>query len=273
MEDLHIKILPYEDIITQSNLKGYYEKRHNLDGEIYNHRKIAVNEIVIDIDIHARRISNEVVNAICSRLIADNLSYTLWDTSRSPHIHIFFKDMQKYPKEIRKQIRKEFLNHYCKGYAHYIDFAKCSENVMIREFNGLHEKTGKRKVCIEQFKSDLNNVPAFIVDKVMNVPINERKPFNVPIKGELTAFISYCLNNRFDREGGRNQILFKNFAIAIYLLGIDLDKAKPYFKQLADNCKGKRADSLIGWYKWAEKKKEVSVSFNELKRGNFYVKL
>ena len=270
MQEMHKSILPYEEIITQSNLKGYYEKRHKLNSEAYNHRKIAVNEVVIDIDVHNRKISNEVVNVICSRLIADNLSYTLWDTSRSPHIHLFFKGMQKYPKEIRKQIRREFLNHYCKGYEHYIDFGKCSEDVMIREFNGLHEKTGKHKVCIEQFKSDLNIIPAFIVNKAMNKPTYERKAFNVPIKSELTAFVGYCMANRFDKKGGRNMILFKNFAIAIYLLGIASGEALPYFKQLAGNCKGKREFSLIGWYKWAERKKEVSIGWKEL--SPFYKK-
>lgn len=177
---IYDEIYKFEDIVLQSNIDGFYTKRikvnmQELQTIKHNHIKIPINSVIWDIDCHIRVISDKIHDFISSNLIKDNISHSVWDTSRSPHIHAFFKDMNLYTQEVRRDIRLLILAHYSglnpldkfkdenkdlswseffkKGrYSKWLDISRCSENQMIRDFGGLHEITGKPKTLIYEFK-------------------------------------------------------------------------------------------------------------------------
>jgi len=273
---IHDLIKPFEEIVVQSNLLGYHTKRHKLCKIEHNHRKIALNEVVIDLDTHNRRIAQAVADKIEARLNHDKLSYGEWDTSRSYHIHLFFKDLHIHSKEIRKQLRKSFIVHYCKDFLHYVDMAKCSEDVMIRDFNCRHEVTGKFKTRVNTEEPILNAFPVIILEKVLNHTLNEKvagiglkAPSGVTLKG-VEDFVQHCLKTRFDRDGGRHMVLFKNICIAFVLLRLSTIEAEQLASQIAQNCKGKDKRDVLSWLGWAERQNNLRVSWRELRMGGFY---
>ena len=140
---------------------GYYEKRIDVTPQQldmpHNHRRIFINEVVFDVDTHIRVISDKIHDFISSNLIKDNISHQVWDTSRSPHIHSFFKDMNLYSQEVRRDIRLLILKHYSGKYFNWIDKSKASENNMIRDFGGMHEITGKPKTLIYEYGGKIDN--------------------------------------------------------------------------------------------------------------------
>ena len=146
----------FENIVVQQSFNGSWSKRvsctmQELETIHHNHRKIGVCEVVFDIDCHIPVIYNGVWDRISTRLQKDNIAHQCWFTSRSPHIHVFFKDLNLFPKEVRRVIRLFILKHYSQEDFKWIDKGKCSEEVMIRDFNSIHEVTGKRKELIYEF--------------------------------------------------------------------------------------------------------------------------
>ena len=283
----------YEDIIVQSNLNGYHEPRIPMkSAHRWNHRKIMISEVVWDIDIHIRNISNAISEAISQNLIKDKISHQVWDTSRSPHIHAFFKDMHLYSQEARKIIRLLTMKQYAEGYISYIDKSKASENNMIRDFNGEHEITGKHKTLVYEFQglnpsskkvspllrttnhstpeTLFNPIPAIISSQLReyynakaNVPeIAYIKPTEANLR-EMQGFITYCLENTL-RADGKKTILSRNVAIACLLLGYDTNARHRIYCRIDQNSTSKILYNLIGWDKWLQKKQDLYFNWKEM---------
>ena len=69
----------------------------------------------------------------------------------------------------------------------------------------------------------------------------------------------------------RNNIYFKNIAIAVYRLQYEQELTAKIFKQVIANCNGTKEQSLTSWLKWCNSQKHlVKVNFRELKDGGFY---
>jgi len=132
----HTKRLKCEDIqdITQAHIKGY------------NHRKIGINEVVWDIDCNEPTISYQIWQRISTNLDKDNINHSVWNTSRTYHIHALFEGLQKYCQDDRKQIKLLILKEYAKEDMVWCDKSRVNENHCIRDFNSIHEVTGKPKV-------------------------------------------------------------------------------------------------------------------------------
>lgn len=155
-KDLYTLEYMHRNLKITSNMSGYYEKHIECcPSEIitinHNHRRIFINEVVFDIDCHIQEIYNPIWDRISTRLQQDNISHQAWHTSRSPHIHSYFEGLNLYPKEIRRVIKLLILKHYAQDDFKWIDKSKCSEDVMIRDFNSIHEITGKTKTLIYEF--------------------------------------------------------------------------------------------------------------------------
>ena len=259
----------------QSNLNGYYTKRHNLGEIVHNHRKIHINEVIWDWDLDNKDLDFQIMDFVSAKLIKDKISHSIWK-ARTHKIHAFF-ELEKYDFDIRKIIRKTIVKHYAEPYTHFIDFGCCSEKRMIRDFYSIHEITKQQNLCVYDYgDGKLNKVPKFILDMALRQS-NIMPQFADTIKLHKDAektyadFIAYCLKTRFDKDGFRNNVYFKNIAIAVFRLQLSQEITDKIFCQITLNCKGKTIRDLSSWLKWSGQQKHlVKVNWDELKRGMFY---
>lgn len=270
---------------------GYYEKRIDVNPQDiiigthkFNHRRIFINEVCFDVDCHVRILSDKIHDFISSNLIKDNISHQVWDTSRSPHIHCFFKDMNLYSQEIRRDIRLLILKHYSDKYFNWIDKSKASENNMIRDFGGLHEITGKPKTLIYEFKGVAepsynglkpqspymeNDIKQEILEQLRVLYSQHKLPeiahneYTDSDKKAMQEFISYCCENQHTHDG-RKRILLKNIAIACLLLDLDTNARHRIYYKITQNCRGCHVNKLIGWDVWAQKQRDLHINWKEI---------
>ena len=212
---------------------------------------------------------------VSAKLIHDKISHSIWK-ARTHKIHTFFQ-LEKYDFNLRRAIRKAIVRHYAEPYTHFIDFGCCSEKRMIRDFYSIHEVTKQQNLCVYDYgDGKLNKVPKFILDRALrqsNILPQFTDTIKLPRDAETTYanFIAYCLKIRFDKDCFRNQVLFKNIAIAVFRLQLNQEIAGKIFKQVALNCKDKKEQELQGWLKWCGQQKHlVKVNWDELKKGGFY---
>ena len=283
IQKIYKEVYKYEDFVIQTNQKGYWEKRLKVNMEElqtinHNHIKIPINSVIWDVDCHLRVISDKIHDFISSNLIKDNISHQVWDTSRSPHIHAFFKDMNLYSQEVRRDIRLLILKYYSGKYFNWIDKSKASENNMIRDFGGMHEITGKPKTLIYEFKgtSPINPLIPVILEqlRVLHQQRNE-VPETAPIEptGEylkgLQMFLDYCLEHQHTHDG-RERILFRELAKMCILLNYDTNQRTRIYHKIIQNCKGRHISEIINWDKFMQKQKSLKINFKELKQYGFY---
>lgn len=267
-----------QDIIVQSNLNGYHTKRRNLQDHILqcrceaNHRQIGVNEVVWDIDVKDKENCKCIAYTISTSLLRDDKSHSIWDTSRTYHIHSYFQ-LSNYPKEVRKAIRLAIMRHYAYEYWHLIDKSKASEDVMIRLENGKHEVTGLRNTLefIEGHQNAINPIPEEILKSVgLRLSLDLKPKIDSVevighILGQYAEFINYCQKTRFDVDGGRSMKLFKNIGIACFRIQLDETKVRSLSEQIGRNCKGKKLDEVYKWWKWCKKQKHtLKVNWREV---------
>lgn len=268
----------YEETIVQSNITGSHTRRRTLHEHIEqcqceaNHRKIRVNDVIWDIDVPNKENNKKIAYAISTNLLVGNIAHSIWDTSRSYHIHSQF-NLSIYPLDVRKALRMAIMRHYALEYWHFIDKSKASENVMIRMENGIHENTGQRNTLkfIEGDENTINPIPEEILRGVSLrlsmdlMPKIEPVAVTGAILEEYAAFVNYCQKSRFDQDGGRSMKLFKNIAIACFRIGLDEVKVKALSEQVGRNCKGKKQDEVLNWWRWCKKQKHnLRVNWGEV---------
>ena len=249
----------------------------------HNHIKIPINSVIFDIDCHLRVISDKIHDFISSNLIKDNISHQVWDTSRSPHIHCFFNGLNLYPKEVRRDIRLLILKYYSQDYFKWIDKSKASEDVMIRDFNSIHEITGKPKTLIYEYvyphnnqESPLNALNSTILEQLRvlyhqhrKVPdISQNSGSNAVLslyqKKELMDFVDFCLNNTLIQDG-KKMYLSKNIAIACLLLSYSYNERIRIYHRVNQNSRSIILSNLIGWDKYFGKRDNIKVNWGEVK--------
>lgn len=249
----------------------------------HNHRKININELVYDIDCHEDSISHEVWQKISDNLVQADISHSVWDTSRSYHIHVLFEDLFMFPYEVRNDIRKFLLQKYSKPYNHWIDMQLALESHMIRAFGSVHELTGKPKTLIYVYpdiNSHLNRITAINLNdfweryKALNSGINVKNLGCNKVEGvleqtyetlKLQKFLDFCCRTTMHKQGMlKHMKLFKNIAIACFILGFN-EERKRIFKEVIGNCRGHKVSELEGWYKWCcSRNRRLKVSWKEV---------
>jgi hypothetical protein len=278
--NIYEEIYNYEPLVVQRSIP-YYQPRvqttpnliHTIE---HQHRKIGLIEVVFDIDTHNRVLSNSIWDKISSGLQQDGISHSCWDTSRSPHIHCYFSGFHVYPFEVRTLMKKMIIQKYSEPYFErgFVDKSKASEHVMIRDFNAVHELTGRRKICIYNYGDWIvNDVPKSIVERIHQVlgsqPASTLRdlPITDEFKRRLADFVDYCLASRFDTNGGRDLYLFKNFVIACLKLQMPDQQRTESYKRLSQNCQGyslSGSSVLRGWERWALKRDRLYFSWKEV---------
>jgi len=299
MNDYYLELLKQEAIWLQKISNEFHTKRlkcesiqeveqaHSKD---YNHRKIGISEVIWDIDCHEPALSHQIWQRISTNLDKDKINHSVWNTSRSYHIHALFDGLSKYCQEDRKQIKLLILKEYAKDDMGWVDKSKANENVMIRDFWSVHEITGKQKISVWgslKAESILNPLKASILNdfsqKVVNPYLapNRLNSHNIYIWNNalepklaeaLTRFLTFAQNTPFPKSGmGKNNLYFKNIAIAVFRLGIAEKEAKQIFKNVALQCRPHKAEKMVEWLKWCkDQKHEIKVNWGEV-RG-FYDK-
>lgn len=267
------KLEEIEDIIVQKT-DGLFHSKRKKWSELpdANHRKVHLTEVVFDIDVEEMKEGQKIMNHISKMMESEMIGHTVWDTSRSFHIHSFFPEFKLYSEEIRKMIRKQILIRYSGDYRETIDFQKISEQVMIRLENGKHEITGLQKMCVYEYgNQELNKIPEIILNEVRNKLALLRKmdkPTPEKIENEwinADPLVRFCIDNEVPR-GGRNQILFKNLAIGMYLSGLNKPDALKYAELIIKNCPGKKFPAFKGWIDKAYKGEMLNYNILELNK-------
>ena len=290
MQEFYIQILKYEPVYLQKYSNGFHTKRLKCESiqEIaqahakgYNHRKIGINEVVWDIDCHESNVSNQIWQRISTNLDKDSINHSVWFTSRTYHIHALFEGLQKYCQEDRKLIKLLILKEYAKEDMVWCDKNMANEKMNIRDFNSIHELTGKPKVLEWHsigLKPILNPLKASILNdfsqkvslypqapKSLNLGLNEA--LEPKLAEALSQFLQFAQNTPFPKSGmGKNNLYFKNIAIAVYRLGYDMQQARQIFKNVAMQCKPHKAENMQNWMIWCKTQKhEINVNWKEVR--------
>ena len=290
-KDVYTNEYLYRNIKVTSNLNGYYEQHIECPpSEIikinHNHRRIFINCVIWDVDVHIRLISNKIHDFISSNLIKDNISHQVWDTSRSPHIHCFFNGLNLYPQEARKDIKLLILKHYSGKYFNWIDKSKASENNMIRDFNAVHEITGKRKALIYEYinpqntlETPLNPIPAIILEQLRVLYLSYKKDLNLSENKlnanpeetkQMNEFVDFCLSHRF-AKGCRHQYIFKHIAFIMCILQYTDKQVKEVSRIIARNNVETPQYEIYSWWKWLKQRKHP-LKFNWNRVREYYAK-
>ena len=285
---IYAELLKHEPIWLQRNQNGYHTKRakcntiqdiHLCHIKGFNHRKIGINEVVWDIDCNQPTLSHNIQNKISANLLKDHVSHIVIFSSRTYHIHAFF-DLSKYPTEERRNLKILILKHYSQDFYQWCDRNGANENMMIRDFIGKHEETSKEPKIIYEFihKQVLSPITAQILKD-----FTQRYKFLITtqiikpgaLQGLLGAnqqgyqkFLNFAQTTEFKTEGmQKNNIYFKNIAIAVFRLGLNQHEADEIFRNVARNCKPHKAHNLHTWLAWCKKQKhELKVSWKEIKQ-------
>jgi len=286
--EIYKEALKYEPIYLQKYSNGFHTKRLKCETiqEIkeaylreYNHRKIFINCVVWDIDCHLRVLSQRIWQDISFNLRKENISHSVWDTSRSFHIHALFGGLESYCKEDRKKIKLLLLEHYAKQHFIWCDKNMANENMNIRDFNSVHELTGKRKELIFEFKDKqfVNPISPDILslfrqrhknfDNNLVVGCGACNGLSEALQQSYKAFLVFAQTTPFIRQGmGKNNLYFKNIAIAVYRLKIAEKEAMQIFKNVAMRCQPHKAENMANWLKWVKQQKhEVRVNWGEIR--------
>ena len=244
-----------------------------------------MNCVIWDIDCNEPTISHQIWQRISTNLDKDSINHSVWFTSRTYHIHALFEGMQKYCQDDRKLIKLLILKEYAKDDMVWCDKNMANEKMNIRDFFSVHEMTGKTKDLVWMSKdlaitnkSVLNPLKASILEdfslKVKNHP-EPPKSLTMGLNGALepklaealTLFLEFAQKTPFLKSGmGKNNLYFKNIAIAVYRLGIVEKEAKQIFKNVAVQCKPHKAENMANWLIWCKKQSHtLDVNWREIK--------
>jgi len=286
--NIYKEALKYEPIYLQKYSNGFHTKRLRCETiqEIqeahlrgYNHRKIFMNCLIWDIDCHLRVLSQRIWQDVSFNLRKEDISHFVWDTSRSFHIHALFRGLERYCKDDRKKIKLLLLAHYAKQHFMWCDKNMVNENMNIRDFYGLHEITGKKKEIIFEFKDKwlVNPINPDILGlfrqeyKSLNsvLIVNCGASVGLPeaLQQSYKSFLEFAQITPFLRQGmQKNNLYFKNIAIAVYRLQIAEKEARQIFKNVAMQCKPHKSENMTNWLKWVKQQKhEVRVNWGEIR--------
>lgn len=210
-----------------------------------NLRSILPVEVVLDLEQEIE------LDRIKLLLKAYKLNYYIWSTgSRGFHINLFFKDLDKFEKEARKEIRRVLIKRF------RTDESKSSEDGLLAIENKKHFKTGREKILIDM-KEGWNTLDMDLVESI----ITKLEKDKLRVKGERGNFTNYHIKDDFFSHISKNIIpegqfrdvvIFKNIAIALVSEGLTDEEIKNTMTPIIEkNFPGKRYTEMEGWIKKA----------------------
>lgn len=214
-----------------------------------NLREIFPTEVVIDIDDN----NQEEYEKIIRLLNEKQLNFYSYKTgSRGYHISLFFNNISGFDKDQRNEIRKLFIKSLGlnENYLH-----KVSERTVIAIENRPHFKTLNLKELLEEVKGE-NMMDYEILEACIN-NLEEKRKINENIKSIdfkdyhlKDPFLNYIKNNIIGEGMQRNNIIFKNLAIALVKEGLSEQEIKELMTPIIlKNFPGKHINEFMGWVK------------------------
>lgn len=221
-----------------------------------NLRELFNDEVVIDIDDENIEEYNKIINLLREK---EYNFYSYKTGSRGYHISLFFNNIAPFTIEQRNKIRKLFIKKLKldEKYQH-----KVSERTALAMEGRNHFKTGNKKELVEEVPGE--NVMDYdvIVDAIQK--IDEEKEIKKTIATDNKFFINYHLNdpffqhiknNKIADSTERNNIVFKNVAIALVKEGLNEEQIKEIMEPIIkNNFPGKNYAEFNGWVKKAMNK-------------------
>lgn len=214
--------------------------------KIANLRELFPNEIVIDID------NNKDYELVISKLT--NYNYYSYNTgSRGFHISLFFNNITFFSDEQRTEIRKTFIKNLGlpDEFLH-----KISEKTALAMENRHHFKTGNIKKLIAEVPG-INVLDYDIIQRaLLNIESREKKIQKKEIDfinyHEADPFFNFIKTNILQEGTSRNNIIFKNVAIALVKEGLKESEIKELMIPIVEkNFPGKAISEFMGWVKKA----------------------
>lgn len=206
-----------------------------------NLRKQLDTEVILDLEEKFR------LDDIVKKLKEKNYSYVLWDTgSRGYHISIIFTNLKDLDNKIKDKIRDYIIGEFG------TDKRMSSHNQWIALEHSKHFKTGREKIMVEDYSSDVpNTLPESVIDYCTNL-VKDKNFIQIHQPDEEfknfldDPYLKYAISNVMT-SGNRNNVLFKNLAIGLVKSGISGDEIVKLAEAIVENCPGKNIGEFMGW--------------------------
>lgn len=253
----------------------YYNKKTNLawkhpkeielcsekELEESNLRTILSNEIVLDEE------SIDNLNKIKQQLKKNKLYYYIYSTgSRGFHVSLFFKDLNSHELITRNQIRKIFIKKY------NCDESKSSEKTLLALEYSKHFKTEKEKTLIEE-NPGINELDISIVNEAKQLldlnsikDITSQKDDLFKNYHSVDPYFKYISVNKIEESQERNNVVFKNIAIALVKEGLSDAEINEIVNNIIENFPGQTINAIMGWIKKARNGEITDYNINEINR-------
>lgn len=210
-----------------------------------NHRGIFPNEIVIDIDNPADY--EPVKEAIKKK----GFKYYAYKTGgRGYHINLFFTNMDVLTPNHRNMLRKYFFAcmRFDKNLQH-----KTSENTLLAKEGMSNRRTGALKTIVEAEKGE-NLLQSDLIAQTLKM-LENYESRKLLLKDEffesyhlVDPFFQFITNTKIPDGMQRNDVVFKNVAIALVKEGLDANEIRQIIKPIIDtNFPGKSLAEFEGW--------------------------
>lgn len=188
-----------------------FQEYYRCKPEYPKHRIVFADEVVFDIDVEDKKLNKEAMEAICTKMDKDNISYDVWNTGSkkaSHHIHALFPELLEYGQEDRRTAKEAIMRYYAYEYIikAKIDMLVAGKKHLIRMEGAEHEKTYKDKVLL-RFNGELkgnNTIPEIVINTIQKVfhtqleqMINPEIVLPMETKGRIPPCIAYFTQDEF----------------------------------------------------------------------------
>jgi len=216
-----------------------FSKLTDVEKKEVNLRRQTPEEVILDVEEKYR------LEDIKTRLNMKGWIYECWDTgSRGFHFVLKFDNLVQEELVLRNRIRKYIIQEFQTD----DKLAKESQWMALEWCD--HFKTGKPKIPLEK-KDGYNHLDQDIIDyckKQLSLEVFTHSQPDDDFKDwhKTDPYLKYVLGHKIE-DGNRNDILFKNFAIALVRSGLLKEDIGKIAQAVVNNCPGKSIGEFNGW--------------------------
>lgn len=264
-----------EDIVIVPTTRSQWKKKrkqHLYMGMLHEEarlRDVLRNEIVIEFDHVNNGTGKKMIAAVKRNLSRDRITHEVYDhEGKSPHIHVLVKGLEKLTPEHRKHYKKSFIDKYVPlAYKTYVDTTLCGEHLVALEYRP-HFKHKTPKLLVSGYDGKVNTLKKeFMPSTIPTVYPSQIHMGMFDIKKD--RFFNYALNNQL-KQGFRNNILFKNVAIAMNNTGMTEKQKIKIARKIGENCLDRSTEGVVreilAWCGWAKQNNAMNYNTMELEK-------
>jgi len=198
------------------------------------------DEIILDVENKFRLIE------IKEKLKAKRWGYIIYETgSRGYHFVIRFSNIEELKEEVKEKVRKHIIREFG------TDEAVAKSKQWISAPFCHHFKTGNTKTILEKALPEVNIVPTDVIEFCLKDITIQSESISLVDENfkdwyKTDPYLKFILTNKI-LEGERNNVLFKNFAVAIVKSGLSKEDTEKLITAIVNNCPGKTNAEFMGW--------------------------